>query len=95
MDPHNGQQHQHQWGNLARERTGQQYSMPTRRTWWHTEAARHKPLANLIRNLNNKCRTPSVRSASAHHQPLGRNPQVARAPPHGEPSASPGRKRAG
>ena len=38
--PHNGQQHQHQWGNLAGERTGRQYSMPTHWTWRHTEAAR-------------------------------------------------------
>ena len=55
--------------------------MPTHRTWWHTEAARHRPLGNLIRKLKDQCRTARVRTASAHHQPVGRNPQVARAPP--------------
>ena len=39
-DPHNGQQHNHQWGNLAGEWTSQQYSMPTQRAWQDTEAAR-------------------------------------------------------
>ena len=37
-DPHNGQQRQHQWGNLAGEWTGRQHSVPTHRTWRHTEA---------------------------------------------------------
>ena len=80
-DPHNGQQHHHQWGNPEGEWTSQQYSMPTHRAWRHTEAARHRPLANLVRNLKNQCRTPGVRPASTHHQPMGHNPQVARAPP--------------
>ena len=79
--PHSKQQHQHQWGNLAMEQTGQQCSMPTRGTWRHTEAARHRLLANLIRNLKDQCRTTVVRTASAHNQPMSCNRQVARAPP--------------
>ena len=80
-DPHNGQQHHHQWGNLAGEWTSQQYSMPTDRAWRHTEAVRHQPLANLVLNLKNQCRTPGVWPASPNHQPMGHNPQVARMPP--------------
>ena len=79
--PHSGQEHHHQQGNLAGEWTSQQYSMPSHRAWRHTEAARHRPLANLVRNLTNQCRTPGERQASTDHQPMGHNPQVARAPP--------------
>ena len=80
-DPHSGQKHHRQQGNLAREWTSRQYSMPTHRAWRHTEAARHRLLANLVRNLKSQCRTSGMRPASTHHQPMGHNPQVARAPP--------------
>ena len=68
-------------GKPGGEWTSQQYSMPTHRAWWHTEAARHRPLASLVRNLKNQCRTPGMRPAFGHHQPMKHNPQIARAPP--------------
>ena len=80
-DPHNGHKHHHQQGNLAGEWTSQQCSMPTHRAWRHREAARHRLLANLVRNLRSQCRTPGMRPASIHDQPTGHNPQVVRAPP--------------
>ena len=94
-DLHSGQQQRHQQGNLAADWTSQQYSMPTHLAWRHTEAARHRPLANLVRNLKNQCRTPGMRPASTHHQPMRHNPQVARTPPPCQPGALRRRKSAG
>ena len=80
-EPHIGQQHRHQQGNPAGKWTSQQYSMPTDQAWLHTKAARHHPLAHLVRNLKNQRRTPGMRPASTQRQPMGHNPQVARTPP--------------
>ena len=86
-DPHSGQKRHHQqrappkWRNLAEEWTSKRYSMPVHRAWRQMEAATHRPLANLVRNLKNHGRTPGMRPASTHHQPMGHNPQVAQGPP--------------
>ena len=80
-DPQSKQQHRHQQGHLAGEWTSQQYSMPTHQAWRHTEAARHRPLANLVRNLKDQNRTTGMRPASNQLQPMEHNPQVARVAP--------------
>ena len=65
---------------VARKIIGK-YSMTTHRAWRHTEAARHRSLANMVKNLKNQCRTSGTRPASTHHQAMGHISQVARTPP--------------
>ena len=94
-DRHNGQQHHHQWGNLAGEWTSQQYRMPTHRAWRHTAVGRHQPLANMVPNLKNQCRTRGGGRPPPTISPWGTVRRSRGCRPLGERGASHRRKRTG
>ena len=56
---------------LAGGRTSQKTSVPARRTWRQGEAKRHQTQANLVQDLTNQCRTPSMPLASPNQPPTG------------------------
>ena len=55
---------------LAGGRTSRKTSVPARRTWRQAEATRHRTLANLVLDLTNQCRMPSM-PPPPPHQPQG------------------------
>ena len=74
---------------LTGGRTSRKTGVPARRTWRQAEATKHRTLANLVRDLTNQCRMPSMPPASPHQPSTGHNLRVARTlPPFRGPSAS-------
>ena len=100
-DPRNGQKRHRQRRTYppgdhperiypAGGRASQKASVTVRRqiargTWRQAEATRHRTLANLVRDLEDRCQTRSMPPAYPHQLPTRRNPRIVRAPPHLRP----------